>query len=228
MNKYSEQQDAFPVLQKLTLIVNPHEATRFVHIAKEKGLCDVFVLQGKGTVRNHFLNFLGIRSRERTVVSAVLERERAQALLEEFSEALKLDEPNRGIAFTSSIQVACHVNEEKQSSCCSGQDAEGREMFRKLTVVVNLGMADEVMKIACRAGAKGGTVLHGREADATCKETLFGIEIEPEKEVILILAPKAVADTIIEDLSRELDPESAGNGILFVESVCDVRGLAVE
>lgn len=39
---------------------------------------------------------------------------------------------------------------------------EDNAMFKKITIVVNLGMADDIMDITCAAGARGGTILHGR------------------------------------------------------------------
>ena len=37
---------------------------------------------------------------------------------------------------------------------------EDEGMFKKLTVIVNRSMADDVMDIAREFGAKGGTILH--------------------------------------------------------------------
>lgn len=101
-------------------------------------------------------------------------------------------------------------------------------MFKKLTIAVNLGMADDIMDIARAAGARGGTILHGRGTGAAYTEKLFGIAIEPEKEWIVILVPTAMADRVIAALEEAHDFESPGNGILFVEDVSDVRGVVVE
>lgn len=98
-------------------------------------------------------------------------------------------------------------------------------MFQKLTVIVDRGMAEDVMDIARRAGVRGGTILHGRGAGAEMATKLFGIEIEPEKELVLILVPSELIKKVIEDLTTELQLDEPGKGILFVEPILETRGL---
>ncbi|WP_252891579.1 P-II family nitrogen regulator [Thermoclostridium stercorarium] len=95
-----------------------------------------------------------------------------------------------------------------------------------MTVIVNRGMADSVMEIARKAGVKGGTVIHGRGTGSEFTEKLFGVEIVPEKELVIILMPSDLVSKVADELYRELQLDVPGNGILFVEPVAEVRGLA--
>ena len=122
--------------------------------------------------------------------------------------------------------VASHTNESAVMQGIPYKE-EGMQ-YKKLTIIVNLGMAEEIMAIARNAGAKGGTILHGRGTGAQVSEKLFGMEIEPEKELLLILAPEDVANSVILALEEELSLDRPGTGILYVESVSEVRGLVLE
>lgn len=54
---------------------------------------------------------------------------------------------------------------------------------------------------------------------------MFGVEIEPEKELVIILTPNDLVEQVVHALSEELRLEEPGKGILFVEPILDTRGL---
>ena len=54
--------------------------------------------------------------------------------------------------------------------------------------VVNSGFGDAVMDAAKEFGARGGTIIHARGTANSESEKLFGITIQPEKEIVIILA----------------------------------------
>lgn len=81
------------------------------------------------------------------------------------------------------------------------------------------------MDIARRSGVTGGTIMHGRGTGSEYTQKLFGLEIEPEKELVMILMPSELVDKVVNDIYQELHLENPGNGILFVEPIVEVRGL---
>ena len=76
-------------------------------------------------------------------------------------------------------------------------------LYEMIVCVVNSGFSDNVMSAAREYGAKGGTVLTARGTANQEAETFFGISIQPEKEVVLILVPAKIKDDI---RSAELTP----------------------
>ena len=114
---------------------------------------------------------------------------------------------------------------EKQIGINMAQRLEEESMFKKLTVIVDLGMSGDVMDIALKAGVRGGTILHGRGTGAETATNLFGIEIEPEKELVIILMPNDLVNKVVDALTQELNLDEPGKGILFVEPVVETRGL---
>ena len=86
-------------------------------------------------------------------------------------------------------------------------------------------MAEDVMDIARKAGATGGTILRGRGTASEIAVKLLGMEIEPEKELVMILLPSDLTEKVVNTLYNELKLDIPGNGVLFVESVLSVHGL---
>ena len=51
--------------------------------------------------------------------------------------------------------------------------------------IVNSGFSETVMDAAREFGAKGGTVIRGRGTANVEAEKLYGIAIQPDKEIVL-------------------------------------------
>ncbi len=209
----------------MTLILSEHQSQKFVRIAKEKGIRGGMILLGKGTVKNATLNLIGIKSQKKEVINFLLEKDKAKDVLDYFSKELQLHEPGHGIAYTTPVIIASQTIDYKQDAWNTLQGTEGKSMYNKLTVVVNRGMAEDVMDIAHKSGVKGGTVMHGRGTGSEYTAKVFGMEIEPEKELVMILLPSELLDKVVNNLYKELKLDVPGNGILFVEPIIEVRGL---
>ena len=208
----------------MTLILSENQCHKFAHKAKEKGIRGALVLLGRGTVKNHTLNLLGIKSQKKEIVSVLVEKDEAGSLLDYFTKEFMLNEPGHGIAFTTPVAIARQIIDYKDS-WDKFHDIGGNCMYKKLTVIVNRGMAEDVMDIARRSGVTGGTIMHGRGTGSEYTQKLFGLEIEPEKELVMILMPSELVDKVVNDIYQELHLENPGNGILFVEPIVEVRGL---
>lgn len=94
-----------------------------------------------------------------------------------------------------------------------------------IITIVNKGHSCDVIDASKEGGAQGGTILHGRGSGVHDTAKLFGIRIEPEKEVILILAESTKTDLIVEEISKKLNINKPGKGVLFVLDVKRVAGV---
>lgn len=222
-----ERQAEFPdnEYRILTLILNDSQCHRCIHIAKEKGICGGIVTLGRGTVKSSVLHALGIKSQKRDIVSFLLEKKRAEEMLDYFTEEFQLYHPGNGIAYTTPVILAGNKTCEVNNPVNFEKAMEEGGMYKKLTVIVDRGMGEDVMVIAQKAGVRGGTIMHGRAAGAEYTEKFFGVEIEPEKELVIILIPDELVSRVVNSLYEELRLNEPGNGILFVEPVMEVRGL---
>ena len=105
---------------------------------------------------------------------------------------------------------------------------EGAEeaMHCLITAVVDKGKAEDVIDAATAAGSKGGTIINGRGSGIHETSRLFFMEIEPEKEIVLILSEKKDCEAIVSSISEKMEIEKPGKGIIFVQEVSKVCGLA--
>ena len=92
--------------------------------------------------------------------------------------------------------------------------------------VVRKGWGSKVLEASVKAGARGGTVVFGRGAGIHEKEKIFGMSIEPEKEIVLTIVPADQADRILTEIVREAELDAAGHGMAFVLPVQKILGVA--
>ena len=92
--------------------------------------------------------------------------------------------------------------------------------------VVNAGFSEAVMDAAKEFGARGGTVIRARGTANSESEKLFGITIQPEKEIVMILVTSDIRDDILHALYREVGLKTPGQGIAFSMPVDNVVGLS--
>jgi len=100
--------------------------------------------------------------------------------------------------------------------------------MRKPTLIVTIvrkGWGQPVLEAAVKAGATGGTVLFGRGIGVNEKDTIFGIPIEPEKEIVLTLVQEDEAEGILEEIVRAVELNEPGRGLAFMVPVNKVVGM---
>ena len=66
------------------------------------------------------------------------------------------------------------------------------------------------------AGAHGGTVLFGRGIGRNELQRVFGIQIEPEKEIVLTVVPSEQKDVILGEIVRAAGLNAPGKGLAFI------------
>lgn len=93
-----------------------------------------------------------------------------------------------------------------------------------IITIVNKGYSDEVMNAAREEGASGGTVVHARGTGTEEAEKIFGITIEPEKELVLILTKDENRQAIMKAIFNAAGLATRGHGISFSLPVDDVLG----
>jgi nitrogen regulatory protein PII len=91
--------------------------------------------------------------------------------------------------------------------------------------IVRKGWGDTVLEASMKAGAHGGTVLIGRGIGRNEQQRLLGIQIEPEKEVVLTLVPSDLEAAVLQEIVRAAELTAPGHGLTFVVPVESVAGI---
>ena len=94
-----------------------------------------------------------------------------------------------------------------------------------ILAIVNNGFSEAAMDAAKACGARGGTVLHGRGTISKEAEKFFNISIQPEKEIVMILALVELIDNILKGLYNAIGTSTPAQGIAFALPVDEVIGI---
>ncbi len=102
---------------------------------------------------------------------------------------------------------------------------ETKKSFEMILTIVNSGFADNVMDAAKSVGANGGTVLHARGTGIHEAEEFFGVSIQPEKDVVLILVESENKKAIMQEIYKKAGLATEGRGMCLSVPVNDVVGI---
>ena len=94
-----------------------------------------------------------------------------------------------------------------------------------ITAVVERGEADKAVKAALEAGAHGATILIGRGTGVRQRLGVLGLMIQPEKEIILIVAHREVTNVVFDALIEAAKLEEPARGFAYVQEVARATGF---
>ena len=100
--------------------------------------------------------------------------------------------------------------------------------YELVLTILNRGYTDTVMDAAKEAGARGGTVVNARRVGFEDAQNLLGFSIQPEKEIIVILIPKAEKKPVMQAINKVAGLTSECRGIVISLPVDDILGLSTE
>lgn len=207
----------------ICFIVNDAQGIRALKIARKNGADDGIIFLGKGTVKSRLLDFLDLNDIQKEILIILGEREMSFKVMECVSKEMAFHKQNHGIAF--SVPLIDLIGKKNREYNIIENMKEGENMHNAIFVVVDRGIAEEVVSAAQSVGARGGTIINSRESDLDNKDMVFHMPIEPEKEIVLILAEKTITDNITNAIRKKLNLDEPGNGVLFVVGASKTYGL---
>lgn len=208
----------------LCIIVNFGAASKLIKTAKKCGITGATVFLGMGTADNSLLKVLDLNEVRKEIIIMLAEHNIGKEYLDRLNRKLRLDKPNHGIAFSMPI---AQVFGTSLCECVEASERkDNQSMYKTIFIIVDKGQAEEVVEAATAAGARGGTIVNARGSGIHETSRLFSIDIEPEKEIVMILANNEQSEAIIESIRAKLDIEKPGKGIIFVHEVNQTYGLS--
>jgi uncharacterized protein YaaQ len=235
------KQKNIPKLKLVFFIVDWHYANTVSDVCAEEKVRFHFTSLGKGTASSEALDLLGIGSSEKAVIICLEQEIGVTNLMKEVRKKLKNLGPGAGIAFTVPLSA---INDpillifkqsilKNKNIAAANQKSEGENMANKFShdliiSVVNQGFSDELMNTAREAGATGGTVIHSRGTAHSGAVKFFGVSVQDEKELILILTSRKTKAAIMQAICQAHGLNSSAQGIVFSVPVDSVMGLSIE
>jgi nitrogen regulatory protein PII len=211
--------------QKLIVtIIKKGTAKKIVKASKEAGAEGATIVMGTGTGIHEakMLFFIDVEPEKEIVLTLITEK-----ILDKVLDAIitvsKLNKPGNGIAFVIDVKklAGCMHMSGKTHREVTGMDYIKHDL---IITIVNKGNSKNVVEASKKAGAEGGTLLYGRGTGIQHAK-LFGITIEPEKEIVLTLIKREICEKVLNAIVEATDLNKPGKGIAFVLEVEKVVGI---
>jgi nitrogen regulatory protein PII len=192
----------------------------------------LLLTHGRGTAKSVVYEVLGYEGRKKTVAVSIQTKAMTNHILKQLGDNIDFDKPGTGIAFSINVSSIsgvfsriCIQAEENSGMGSEDMPSTSKEPYHLIVTIVNSGFFDQVMSAAKKAGATGGTVVHARGLGSKEAMKYLGITIQPEKDLVLILAPRDRKLAIMESIMHEVGLNTAGTGICFSLPVDSAIGI---
>lgn len=217
----------------LITVVNHGVARKVVRASKEAGAEGGTTILGKGTGSHEIVKIFGIPVEpEKEIILTLVTEEKLDGVLKAVVSTAKLDKPGHGIAFVLDIKQIADICHRCMPGVIADTGPGGTGMadsnavaYDLIVTIVNKGDAEKVVNSSRKAGAEGGTIMFGRGTGIHEHAKLFGITIEPEKEIVLTLIDRQHTNAVLEAIADEIKLNKPGKGIAFILAVDRVAGI---
>ena len=98
--------------------------------------------------------------------------------------------------------------------------------FECIVTIVDGGYSEYVIDASKEAGAKGATIINGRGSTSKETDNFHKLNIQPDKQIVLILCKKEETKVIVETISKKAGMNTKAHALSFVLPVEDAIGMA--
>lgn len=211
-------------LELICIIVNFGLGSKIMQTAKKHGISGGTVMVGKGTIKSRLLEMLSLTNVKKEVILMGSSKATASQVLEKLNAQFKFTKPNHGIAFTTSLNRILGARSFTNDRMIESGGADNK-MYHAITVIIEKGNAEDVINAGAEAGSKGGTIINARGSGIHETSKVFSMNIEPEKEIVLILSERDSTDAIVSSIRKKLKIDDPSNGIIFIQDINSTYGL---
>ena len=209
-------------------ITSPEALPVLTGICEDMALPLNVTLSGRGTAVKSMLDVLGIESNLKRIMFSVANEEKTREFITRQKRQLHIGVPGHGIVIAVPVKS---IGGGKTVAYLRGEDGTAKYTpslnyaYELIVVIANEGRTDTVMNAARAAGARGGTVLHGKGTGSEAAMKFLNISIADEKEVILIVAPTAEKTAIMSEILKKAGPDTDAKAIAFSLPTSAVAGF---
>lgn len=212
---------------KLIVSIVPHDSGDFITDAANKaGAGGGTILMGRGTAANSVLQLLGLGDTSKDITINLVSTEISGKVITSIVEACQEKKAHFGVLFTLDASEFFKAGSktdtptQTKSNQNKGDDAMANS-YEMINIIVNKGYAEDAMAVARKAGAGGGTIINARGTAREGDAQFFGMNIVPEKEMLMILVPADKKDEIVKAVTDLPCFAEAGSGIVFCSNAND-------
>ncbi len=216
----------------MILITNPKPAAKASLMFVGDKVPMHYLFHGMGTASSEMMDILGLGSADKSVLLGIMPKPYADKMLTRLRRELKLGALNSGIAFTLPMTGLSKILLRMNEPLISEEETERKDersmadnKFVMIVATVDQGYSEQVMNAARASGAGGGTVLKGRQVGDKKAMSEFGLSVQEEKDVVLIVARVEQKLDIMQAISQECGMHSEAKGTVLSFPIDQVIGI---
>lgn len=217
----------------LTTIVDRSKSDAALKIYRDHAAQVNLVVRGHGTANNEIMDMLGLDEPEKDVIFSLADAQTCRAIFHSLDEKMHISRPGTGIAFTCALSgISVAANEAVAGSARPHEESkeekhmEEKQRIELIVIVVDGDSTDLVVRAAKEAGAHGGTVVKAREISSDDQEKkIFGMTVQPEKEIVLMLVPEDQKAAIFKAACAAVFEHTCEHALAFTMPVSETAGL---
>ena len=203
-------------MYKLIVSIVPHNSGEFImNSAKLAGASGGTILMGRGTAANSIVQLLGFGDTSKDIVYIVVDECLSGKVCRQIEEDAREKKAHFGVLFTVSVGSFMRSGCKPDFSENGGNKIMDENSYQMINVIVNKGYAEDAMAAARKAGAGGGTIISARGTAREGDEKFFGMEIVPEKDMLIILVPEDKAQAVVSAIQELSCLSKPGSGVVF-------------
>ncbi len=208
------------------VITKRGEANTVLKKAQKCGATGGTIFLGEEIVPSRLLEIFGQNVIHREILIISSSDELCEQLHETLGKEFVSDRKNRIEAFSIPFKHwQLHTSEQKLNNSPGNKKKEVSFSHFCIVTIVDKGRGKDCIKAARSAGARNGTLIHGRGAGVPAN-FCFPLVIEPQKDIVLIISTKDMATQIKTKIFYDLQLAKTGNGIIFTLPVSRISGLS--
>ena len=180
-----------------------------------------FQCVGLGTAPTEMMDIFGLGTKDKDIIISLGKETAVKDMMASFGTAFESHSKYGGLMIILKISAANRILTEilsfnNDKNIERGNGSMKNEHHNNLIIIsVNEGYSDDVMQVARKAGATGGTVIKGRLANIEQFADIGKTDVDGEREILCILAPLKTSAQIMEDVNKQFGTTSDANGIII-------------
>lgn len=191
------------------------------HILKEFhkiGVSGGTIMNAQGTAPLSFLNMLGLNKSDKELLIVTIKEEEEKEVIRILEDKFHFNDLDAGIGF--SLPILRILNQYKE-------DINTDNNLHCLFIILDSKNKDRGLKALDKAGQKGATLIKARGAGVPKKMAVDFI-VEPEKDVLLVLASSVTRKKVIEEIENSEKLSGSNRAFVFSVPVKETVGMKLE
>lgn len=202
---------------KLIVGIVPHGyGEKFVNDAQKGGANGGTIIMGRGTANSSIMQLLGLGDTSKDITYVLVPQEIEEQVCDSIIRGVPQKQKHFGVLFSMDTGELWKAGSSQSiETQKKGAAKMNQSEYEVINIIVNKGYAEDAMAAARKAGAGGGSIISARGTAKEGDEKFFGMEIVPEKDMLMILIPAEKKEAVVQSISSLPCFSKAGSGIIF-------------